>query len=74
MEFLKASGTKKPVVGFIAGRTASGPHGHGPHGACGAVISGGNDTAEFKVAAMRAAGIRVAESSRGFWARKCLRP
>jgi succinyl-CoA synthetase alpha subunit len=58
-EFLKASGTKKPVVGFIAGRTA--PPGR-RMGHAGAVISGGNDTAEFKVAAMREAGIRVAES------------
>lgn len=58
-EFLKASGTKKPVVGFIAGRTA--PPGR-RMGHAGAVISGGNDTAEFKVEAMRAAGIRVAES------------
>jgi succinyl-CoA synthetase alpha subunit len=31
-------------------------------GHAGAVISGGNDTAEFKVDAMRAAGIRVADS------------
>ena len=31
-------------------------------GHAGAVISGGNDTAEFKVEAMRAAGIRVADS------------
>ena len=58
-EFLKASGTKKPVVGFIAGRTA--PPGR-RMGHAGAVISGGNDTAEFKVDAMRRAGIRVAES------------
>jgi succinyl-CoA synthetase alpha subunit len=58
-EFLKASGTKKPVVGFIAGSTA--PPGR-RMGHAGAVISGGNDTAAFKVDAMRAAGIRVAES------------
>ena len=58
-EFLKASGTKKPVVGFIAGRTA--PPGR-RMGHAGAVISGGNDTAEFKVDVMRAAGIRVADS------------
>ena len=58
-EFLKSSGTKKPVVGFIAGRTA--PPGR-RMGHAGAVISGGNDTAAFKVDAMRAAGIRVAES------------
>jgi len=58
-EYLKASGTKKPVVGFIAGRTA--PPGR-RMGHAGAVISGGNDTAEFKVEAMRAVGIRVADS------------
>jgi len=58
-EFLKASKTKKPIVGFIAGRTA--PPGR-RMGHAGAVISGGNDTAEFKVAAMREAGIKVADS------------
>ena len=58
-EYLKSSKTKKPVVGFIAGRTA--PPGR-RMGHAGAVISGGQDTAEFKVEAMRAAGIRVAES------------
>ena len=58
-EYLKASKTKKPVVGFIAGRTA--PPGR-RMGHAGAVISGGNDTAEFKVEAMRAVGIHVADS------------
>ena len=58
-EYIKASKTKKPVVGFIAGRTA--PPGR-RMGHAGAVISGGNDTAEFKVEAMRSAGIRVADS------------
>src|SRR5262252_1545552 len=58
-EFIKASKTSKPVVGFIAGRTA--PPGR-RMGHAGAVISGGHDTAEFKVEAMRSAGIRVAES------------
>jgi succinyl-CoA synthetase alpha subunit len=58
-EYVKASGLKKPVVGFIAGRTA--PPGR-RMGHAGAVISGGNDTAEFKVEAMRAAGIHVSES------------
>ena len=58
-EYIKASKTTKPVVGFIAGRTA--PPGR-RMGHAGAVISGGNDTAEFKVEAMRSAGIRVADS------------
>ena len=58
-EFIRASGTKKPVVGFIAGATA--PPGR-RMGHAGAVISGGKDTAEAKFAAMREAGIHVAES------------
>jgi succinyl-CoA synthetase alpha subunit len=58
-EFIKASGTRKPVVGFIAGRTA--PPGR-RMGHAGAVISGGNDTAAFKVDALRAAGIHVVDS------------
>ena len=58
-EFIKASGTKKPVVGFIAGATA--PPGR-RMGHAGAVISGGRDTAEAKFEAMRQAGIHVAES------------
>ena len=58
-EFIKASKTGKPVVGFIAGRTA--PPGR-RMGHAGAVISGGHDTAEYKVHAMRSAGIRVADS------------
>jgi len=58
-EFIRASGTKKPVVGFIAGKTA--PPGR-RMGHAGAVISGGMDTAEHKVEALRSAGIRVADS------------
>ena len=58
-EFLAASRTKKPVVGFIAGVTA--PPGR-RMGHAGAVISGGRDTAQAKMEAMRAAGIQVAES------------
>ena len=58
-EFIRSSGTKKPVVGFIAGRTA--PPGR-RMGHAGAVISGGKDTAEHKIEALRSAGITVAES------------
>ena len=58
-EYIQSTGLKKPVVGFIAGRTA--PPGR-RMGHAGAVISGGNDTAEFKLAAMAAAGIHISES------------
>jgi succinyl-CoA synthetase alpha subunit len=57
-EWVKANMTK-PVVGFIAGRTA--PPGK-RMGHAGAVISGGGDTAEAKMAIMRDAGILVCES------------
>lgn len=55
----KESGSKKPVVGFIAGETA--PAGR-TMGHAGAIVGGSDDTAQAKKKIMRACGIHVVDS------------
>lgn len=55
----KETGSKKPVVGFIAGQTA--PAGR-TMGHAGAIVGGKDDTAQAKMEIMRECGIHVAES------------
>jgi succinyl-CoA synthetase alpha subunit len=58
-EFIRTNKIKKPMAGFIAGRTA--PPGR-RMGHAGAIISGGKGDAGSKVEAMKRAGIHVSDS------------
>ncbi len=58
-EFIKSSKIKKPIIGFIAGKTA--PPGR-RMGHAGAIISGGKGNAEDKIEKMKSCGILIAES------------
>ena len=58
-DFIKHSKIKKPIVGFIAGKTA--PPGR-RMGHAGAIISGGKGNADDKIEKMKSCGITVAES------------
>ena len=58
-EYIKSTGNKKPVVGFIAGQTA--PPGR-RMGHAGAIVGGADDTAEAKMKIMSACGIHVVDS------------
>ncbi len=57
--WVKATGNKKPVIGFIAGQTA--PKGR-TMGHAGAIVGGKDDTAQAKMKILRENGIHVVES------------
>jgi succinyl-CoA synthetase alpha subunit len=57
--WIRATGNKKPVVGFIAGQTA--PKGR-TMGHAGAIVGGSDDTAQAKMAILRENGIYVVDS------------
>jgi succinyl-CoA synthetase alpha subunit len=58
-QYIKASGTKKPITAFIAGVTA--PPGR-RMGHAGAIVSGSDDTAQAKIDSLRSVGVSIAES------------
>ena len=58
-EYIKSTGNKKPVIGFIAGQTA--PPGR-RMGHAGAIVGGADDTAEAKMKIMGECGIHVVAS------------
>ncbi|UMB54538.1 succinate--CoA ligase subunit alpha [Lutibacter sp. A64] len=58
-QWVKATGNKKPVVGFIAGQTA--PKGR-TMGHAGAIVGGKDDTAQAKMEILKANGIHVVDS------------
>jgi succinyl-CoA synthetase alpha subunit len=58
-KWIKATGNKKPVIGFIAGETA--PAGR-TMGHAGAIVGGAEDTAQAKKAIMKECGIHVVDS------------
>jgi succinyl-CoA synthetase alpha subunit len=58
-KWIKATGNKKPVIGFIAGETA--PAGR-TMGHAGAIVGGAEDTAQAKKAILKECGIHVVDS------------